>query len=45
MHLYANLLFFALKVLTNPLPFGNIKTNGLTTSSTYSVKYLGYPLF
>ena len=37
---YINLLFFSLKVLTYPLILGNVKTNGLITSSKYPIKYL-----
>ena len=33
-------LFFSLKVLTYSLILGNIKTNGLVTSSKYPIKYL-----
>ena len=35
-----NVLLLSLKILTYPLLLGSIKTNGLTTSSKYPIKYL-----
>ena len=37
--------FFTFNVLTYPLILGNIKTNGLITSSTYPIKILRTVLY